>query len=258
MTGKRCRLLCLALALCMMITLIPAAAGNPTSARADSTRMGITLMDNVNVRYGAGTNEKLACTLPINHVCEILSDKVVNGVRWYRISTIDPSRKNSNTYQVYIHGDFFRELTAEEITLYTQSGTVATPTPVPEVADGGPTPTPAVTTAQPTPAPKATPTPTPKPYHLVVHYIYAETGETAWPDHSDTLWDGEAYLVVSPIIPEYQYDIAQVAGIMPAHNVEYTVMYFAKKPGWNYYSIEDYETALGIGDIQMHVGVCFE
>ena len=145
MTGKRCRLLCLALALCMMITLIPA-AGNQTSARADSTRMGITLMDNVNVRNGAGTNETIAFTLPANHVCEILSDKVVNGVRWYRISTIDPSRKNSNTYQVYIHGDFFRELTAEEITLYTQSGTVATPTPVPEVADGGPTPT-------PTPAP---------------------------------------------------------------------------------------------------------
>ena len=133
-----------------------------------------------------------------------------------------------------------------------------TPTPTPVPPPGGPTPTPAVTTAQPTPAPKATPTPTPKPYHLVVHYIYADTGETAWPDHSDTRWDGEAYLVVSPIIPEYQYDIAEVAGIMPAHNVEYTVMYFTKKPGWSYYNIEDYETALGIGDIQMHVGVCFE
>lgn len=131
-----------------------------------------------------------------------------------------------------------------------------TPTPVPP--PGGPTPTPAVTTVQPTPAPKATPTPTPKPWHLVVHYIYADTGETAWPDHSDTLWDGEAYLVVSPIIPEYQYDIAEVAGIMPAHNVEYTVLYFTKKPGWSYYNIEDYETALGIGEIQMHVGVCFE
>ena len=133
-----------------------------------------------------------------------------------------------------------------------------TPTPTPVPPPGGPTPTPVATMVKPTPAPWATPTPTPKPYHLVIHYIYAETGETAWPDHSDTLWDGEAYLVLSPIIPEYQYDIAEVAGIMPAHNVEYTVMYFAKKPGWSYYNIEDYETALGIGDIQMHVGVCFE
>ena len=135
-----------------------------------------------------------------------------------------------------------------------------TPTPVPPPR---PTPTQAVptqtiTTAKPTPAPKATPTPTPKPWHLVVHYIYAETGETAWPDYSDTLWDGEVYLVVSPIIPEYVYDIPEVAGIMPARDVEYTVMYFTKKPGWSYYSIEDYETALGIGEIQMHVGVCFE
>lgn len=141
MTGKRCRLLCLALALCMMITLIPA-AGNQTSARADSTRMGITLMDNVNVRNGAGTNETIAFTLPANHVCEILSNKVVAGVRWYRISTIDPSRKNSNTYQVYIHGDFFRELNADEIAQYNQSGTVATPTPVPEAGGTNPTPTP--------------------------------------------------------------------------------------------------------------------
>ncbi len=136
----------------------------------------------------------------------------------------------------------------------------AEPTPSPTVIPppGKPTPTPAAPTAKPTPAPKITPTPTPNPYHLVIHYIYAETGETAWPDCSDTLWAGEAYDVLSPIIPEYWYDIAEVAGKMPAHNVEYTVMYFTKKPGWSYYSIEDYETALGIGEIQMHVGVCFE
>ena len=132
----------------------------------------------------------------------------------------------------------------------------ATPTPVPP--PGKPTPTPAVTTAKPTTAPKPTATPTPSPYHLVIHYIYEETGETAWPDHSENLWAGNAYDVLSPIIPEYLYDIAEVTGTMPAHNVEYTVMYFTKKPGWSYYSIEDYETALGIGEIQMHVGVCFE
>ena len=142
MTDKRCRLLCLALALCMMITLIPSATGSLTSARADTKRMGITLMDKVNLRYGAGTNEKIAFTLPANHVCEIISDKVVNGVRWYRVNTIDPSRKNSNTYAGYIHGDYFRELTAEEIAAYNQSGTVATPTPVPVSGGANPTPTP--------------------------------------------------------------------------------------------------------------------
>ena len=139
MTVNRRRLLCLLLALCMMLPLIPAAS-------AETTRMGITLMDKVNMRYGAGTNEKICFSLPANHVCEILSDKVVAGVRWYRVSTIDPSRKNSNTYQGYIHGDFFRELTAEEIDLYNKSGTVATPTPVPQGNGTEPTPT-------PTPAP---------------------------------------------------------------------------------------------------------
>ena len=140
------RLMCLAVALCMMITLIPAATGSLVSARAETKRMGITLQDKVNLRYGAGTNEKIAFTLPLNHVCEIVSDKVVNGVRWYRVNTTDPSRKNSNTYPGYIHGDFFRELTAEEIAAYNSTGTVSTPTPVPESSGGSPTPT-------PTPAP---------------------------------------------------------------------------------------------------------
>ena len=58
MTMYRRRLLCLALALCMMITLIPAATGTLSSARAAAKRMGITL-DKVNVRYGAGTGEKI-------------------------------------------------------------------------------------------------------------------------------------------------------------------------------------------------------
>ena len=135
------------------------------------------------------------------------------------------------------------------------------PTPEPEptvMPPPRPTPTTAATTANPTPSPKPTPTARPNPYHLVIHYIYAETGDTAWPDHHETLWEGDAYDVLSPILPEYLYDIAEVTGVMPGHNVEFTVMYFTKKPGWSYYSIEDYETALGIGTIQMHVGVCFE
>ncbi len=146
MTVYRRRLLCLALALSMMITLIPAATGSQTSARAETKRMGITL-DTVNVRYGAGTGEKIIFALPKDHVCEILDTKKVQGIKWYRVETIDPSRKNSNKYRGYIHGDFFRELTAQEIADYNKSGTVATPTPVPDSSGG-----------------KTTPTPTPQPY----------------------------------------------------------------------------------------------
>ena len=116
------------------------------------------------------------------------------------------------------------------------------------------TPTPEETTARPT----MTPGPTPGPHKLIIHYIYADTGETAAPDYNDVLWEGEEYDVWSPIIPNYWYDIPEVVGVMPDHDMEYTVLYFTKKTGWRYITLEDYETALGIGMIQMHVGVCYE
>ena len=128
MTVYRRRLLCLILVLSMIITLVPAATGSNTAARAASVRKGITLMDKVNVRYGAGTNEKIIFSLPANHVCDILEVKTVQKVRWYRVETIDPSRKNSNKYRGYIHGDYFRELSAEEVAQYDNGGTVTAAT----------------------------------------------------------------------------------------------------------------------------------
>ena len=141
MTVYRRRLLCLALVLSMLLTLIPAATGSRISAYAEADRKGITL-DKVNMRYGAGSDQKIAFTLPANHVCTILDTKTVQNVLWYKVETIDPARKNSNKYTGYIHGDFFRELTAEEIAQYNTAGISATPTPVPVSNGGAPTPTP--------------------------------------------------------------------------------------------------------------------
>lgn len=141
MTVYRRRLLCLVLALSMILTLIPAATGSRNSAYAEADRKGITL-DKVNMRYGAGSDQKIAFTLPANHVCTILDTKTVQNVLWYKVETIDPARKNSNKYTGYIHGDFFRELTAEEAALYVATGNSATPTPVPVSNGGAPTPTP--------------------------------------------------------------------------------------------------------------------
>ena len=133
-----------------------------------------------------------------------------------------------------------------------------TPTETPDDSDPPPpnkneTPTPI-----PSATPRPTPTPPPEPHKLIIHYLYADTGETAFPDYNDTLWEGDPYDVWSPVLPNYWYDIAEVADIMPNHDMEYTVLYFTKKTGWNYRNIDDYETALGIGMIQMHVGVCYE
>ncbi len=141
MTVYRRRLLCLALVLSVLLTLVPAATGSRYSAYAEADRKGITL-DKVNMRYGAGSDQKIAFTLPANHVCTILDTKTVQNVRWYKVETIDPARKNSNKYTGYIHGDFFRELTAEEAALYVSTGNSATPTPVPVSNGGAPTPTP--------------------------------------------------------------------------------------------------------------------
>ena len=146
MTVYRRRLLCLALALSIMITLIPAVTGTLSSAAAEKERMGITLADKVNLRYGAGSGEKIIFSLPANHVCTIVGTKTVQKVVWYRVKTTDPSRKNSNTYTGYIHGDFFRELSEAEVSQYKSNGNIATPTPVPDSSGG-----------------KTTPTPTPKP-----------------------------------------------------------------------------------------------
>ena len=141
MTVYRRRLLCLALVLSMLLTLIPAATGSRNSAYAEADRKGITL-DKVNMRYGAGSDQKIAFTLPANHVCTILDTKTVQNVLWDKVETIDPARKNSNKYTGYIHGDFFRELTAEEVAQYNTTGNSATPTPVPVANGDTPTPTP--------------------------------------------------------------------------------------------------------------------
>ena len=145
MTVNRRRLVCFALALSLLLSLIPTVIGRHPAALAETKRLGITL-DKVNMRYGAGTGEKIAFSLPKDHVCEIVGEKVVDKIHWYRVQTIDPSRKNSNTYFGYIHGGFFRELTPEEANAYNTTGTIATPTPVPESNGTSPTPT-------PTPAP---------------------------------------------------------------------------------------------------------
>ena len=72
------------------------------------------------------------------------------------------------------------------------------------------------------------------------------------------LWPETPYEVVSPIIPGYTANIPVVEGIMPNRDIEYTVIYVPKNSGRKYYQIDEYENPLGLGLIQMHVGVCYE
>ena len=100
-------------------------------------------------------------------------------------------------------------------------------------------------------------------YRLTVHYIYLD-GSTAAPTHTQQLSAGKAYSVTSPSIPGYTPNVAVVSGVMPARDMEYTVIYIPRSSstsdpnGPTFLTIEDYETALGFGASFMHVGICIE
>ena len=117
-----------------------------------------------------------------------------------------------------------------------------------------PVPTP---TATPTPEPKPGPTATPstKPFKLTIWYIYWD-GRPAAPTYVHIHWPGEKYDVISPVIPGYTATILRVSGTMPYRDVEYTVIYIPDTA--KLIPIDDYDTPLGLGELQMHVGVCFE
>ena len=142
------------------------------------------------------------------------------------------------------------------------TSTPPTPSPSPS-----PTPTPTVPhpweeivrTYLPDPTPTPPPTPTPaNPYNLTVIYIY-ENGSPAWPTHYEPgLWPGTPYDVVSPVIPGYVATILRVSGTMPHHDVVYTVVYIPRNSRRRLINLDDYETPLGLGEIQIHVGVCYE
>ena len=61
-------------------------------------------------------------------------------------------------------------------------------------------------------------------FTLTIHYRYAEGGKAA-EDHVESLMQGAAYRVTSPVISGYTVDKATVSGSMPAQDVIETVTY---------------------------------
>lgn len=95
------------------------------------------------------------------------------------------------------------------------------------------------------------------PYTVTIHYVY-EDGTTARTDYHGSFWPGNTYDVYSPVITGYINSIPRVNGVMPARNLQFTVIYIRNTTGMTIRNILDYETPMGLGDLQMHVGVCFE
>lgn len=87
-------------------------------------------------------------------------------------------------------------------------------------------------------------------------------GQPSKDDYIDILWEGATYSVPSPkwyghADGTYTISIKIVKGTMPDHDLYFEVVYIPIRRG-THEIIPDYRTALGLGNIQMHVGVCFE
>lgn len=93
---------------------------------------------------------------------------------------------------------------------------------------------------------------TKNPYTVTIRYIY-EDGTTAWPTYKGTYWPGEIYDVWSPVIPGYKCSDPRINGVMPPRNLQFVVIYVPDGT-----VLVDYDTPLGLGNIQIHVGVCYE
>lgn len=128
----------------------PAATG-----LAEGEIYGQVTDDNVKVRKSASTSADWWFKLPKDWVSQIVGTTTSGGVTWYKVNTNGPTQ-GDRTYVGYIHGDFFRQLTAEEQAAWLVSKPqpgigVVTPTPAP--TPEGETPTVAPGSATPIPEP---------------------------------------------------------------------------------------------------------
>lgn len=119
-----------------------------------------------------------------------------------------------------------------------------------------PTPKPTGWSIRPTPTPEPTPVPGEDSiYNLTVYYLYTDGGEAAAP-YSNPYEEGDPYNVISPTIPEYTCTRGAVSGTMPGRNLSYVVYYM--KGGVGYTILDDYDTPLGLGNIVINIGDCYE
>ena len=94
----------------------------------------------------------------------------------------------------------------------------------------------------------------PNHYTLTVNYVY-QNGATAAPSYTQTLQTGEAYEKDSPVLRGYTASRRSVFGVMPGRDLVYTVIYV---PDTVEVVVDACGVPLGIGNVEMNVGDCFE
>ena len=91
-------------------------------------------------------------------------------------------------------------------------------------------------------------------YTLTVNYVF-QNGATAAPSYNRTLFFGDFYMHDSPVLSGYTASQRVILGTMPGRNLVYTVIYV---PDTVDIVIDEYGVPLGIGNVEMNVGECFE
>ena len=91
-------------------------------------------------------------------------------------------------------------------------------------------------------------------YTLTVRYIFRD-GTIASPTRQQSLGYGDDYVQDSPMLVGYTPSMYRIAGTMPGHDVTYAVIYV---PDTVNVIIDEYGVPLGIGNVEMNVGDCFE
>ena len=141
--GSLRRLFSAMLALALVWSALPAAA------EVTHGMVVVGVGETVNFRPSYDTSDFID-KLPAGWVAKVLSQTTYNGVIWYQVETNGYTLPN-RTYTGYIHGNFFRMLSAEEEAAWLVSK------PQPYTAAVGNVPPP---TATPTPAPSSSSAPT--------------------------------------------------------------------------------------------------
>ena len=90
-------------------------------------------------------------------------------------------------------------------------------------------------------------------YTLTIFYRFLD-GSTAAPTITGVYWEGDPYDILSPEIEGYKATLLRVTGTMPARNVEYTVIYIPE----DFILIDNFDTPLGLGQVNVNVGDCLE
>lgn len=101
-------------------------------------------------------------------------------------------------------------------------------------------------TAKPEPEPRRT-------FNLTINYVYQNGKRAAASYNRGGLKNGETFDITSPVIAGYTASETVVSGTIYNRDIKVTVIYTA-----NGVNLDDYGVPLGLGNITMNVGDCFE